>query len=375
MRSSESPRRRNPGFLALGIIACGLNLPPPSPAAPPDPAPAPDLFRRGDRVAWVGSSSTKIGVWTRTVEFLLRTRHPGLDLRFRSFTTGGGTFATGLEHLDEWLGDFGPTVVVFNYGGNDAGAGRAGLPKFEDNMGRCVARARDSGARVVLVTPQAADARKAGAEAAALRTLYAETMLGFGRGRGWAVIDVHHPLDAMQRAAERDDPAYSILKDAIHLTDPAYVAWGVFFYDRLGLPFVRSEAALTASGAVTATENCEVRDVEVGEGFLAFTRLDAVLPILPPGPLPPRPFVPLEAHSRYLLTVTGLPPGDYEIRSEGRPIGVVDAGALAVGVNLNSLLLDGGREAPWADLARALWKGEGIDRIGETRWRFEVRKR
>jgi len=44
-------------------------------AAEPQPVPFP--FKKGDRVAWVGSSSTAIGVWPKTMEFLLRTRHPG----------------------------------------------------------------------------------------------------------------------------------------------------------------------------------------------------------------------------------------------------------------------------------------------------------
>src|SRR5947209_3588223 len=86
-------------------------------------------FKEGDRVAWVGSSSTAIGVWPKTVEFLLRTRHPELKLEFKRFTTGGGSFATGLDKLDGWLADFKPTVVLFNYGSNDAGAGTKGLPK------------------------------------------------------------------------------------------------------------------------------------------------------------------------------------------------------------------------------------------------------
>ena len=179
-------------------------------------------------------------------------------------------------------------MVVFNYGGNDAGAGREGLARFKDNMERCVAQARAHGARVILVTPQAADVRKSGAEAAARRTLYAETMLAFGRERGWTVIDVHHPLEAMQRAnsgTTRPTPSSRI---KIHLTDAAYVGWGYFFYDRLDLPFARSDAALTADGRVTATEHCEIRDVVSDEGGVSFTRIDEVLPILPPGPLPPR---------------------------------------------------------------------------------------
>ncbi len=333
------------------------------------------LIQTNDRIAWVGSSSTRIGIWPRTVEFLLRTRHPGLGLKFERFTTGGGTFATGLAHLDEWLGGFNPTLVIYNYGSNDAGAGRDGLSKFKDEMTRSVTRVRDRGARVLLVTPQAADVRRAGELPAARRCLYAETMLGFGREQGWRIVDVHHPLDALQTAGQREDPSYTILKDNIHLTDSAYVAWGVFFYDRLDLPFVRSEAVVTAGGQVTSTENCEIRELQTNEGGIAFDRLDAVLPILPIGPLPPRMCVPLESNSRYLLTVTGLSAGDYEILCEGKLIGTVDYGRLAVGVNLNSLLLDSGREAPWASLSRAIWEGRDLDRIGQTRWRFEVRKR
>jgi hypothetical protein len=54
-------------------------------------------FEKGDRVAWVGSSSTNIGVWPKTMEFLLRTRHPQLELSFKKCSTGGGTFGTGLQ--------------------------------------------------------------------------------------------------------------------------------------------------------------------------------------------------------------------------------------------------------------------------------------
>jgi hypothetical protein len=344
------------------LLACGVS----SAAEGP--------FHKGDRVAWVGSSSTKIGVWPKTVEFLLRTRHPELDLTFQRFTTGGGTFGTGLQHFDEWLGDYKPNVIIYNYGGNDAGAGREGLPRFLDEMTRSVERAETLGARVVLSTPQAADVRKSGVEPAAKRTLYAETMLSFGRNRGWNVLDVYHPLDVLQRANQALDPSFTILKDNIHLTDPAYIAWGLFAYDRLDLPLARSEAVLSSNGTVTATENCTIEDLSATDGGLSFTRLDSVLPILPPVPLPPRLSVPLEDHSRYLLTVTGLPAGDYEIRYEDKPIGVVTAETLATSVNLNSLLLDQRREAPWTPTATKLWDGQDPDQIGKTRWRFEVRK-
>ena len=104
-------------LLTLGVVAWSCLFIASGKAAPPEPETSGALLKPGDRVAWIGSSSTRIGVWTGTAEFLLQTRHPELDLKFQRFTTGGGTFATGLEHLDEWLSEFDPTVVVFNYGG------------------------------------------------------------------------------------------------------------------------------------------------------------------------------------------------------------------------------------------------------------------
>src|SRR5207248_1150592 len=70
-------------------------------------------FKPNDRIAWIGSSSTRIGTWCRTMEFLLRTRHPELKLVFFRGTTGGGTFASGLKYLPSWLDQAKPTYVLF----------------------------------------------------------------------------------------------------------------------------------------------------------------------------------------------------------------------------------------------------------------------
>ena len=333
-------------------------------------------FKDGDRVAWVGSSSTHIGVWPRTMEFLLRTRNPDVRLTFQKFSTGGGTFATGVEHLDAWLADFKPTVVFLNYGGNDADAGEPGLPQFKENIEKCVAKITATGARVVLTTPQAADVRKAGEAPAARRTLYAETMLAFGKDKGWSVVDTHHPLEALQREGEKIDKDYTILKDKIHLTDSAYVAWGLYLYERLAPPAAESKAVLTADGKVVKTVRCAIEDVKTETGSVSFTRRDEVLPLLPPASLlPPRGLAPLEKLSSYLLAVGGLPEGSYEILCEGKLLGETDAGRLASGVNLNSLLLDSGRAPPWAELTDQLWAGKALDRVGKTRWTFVVRKK
>ena len=330
-------------------------------------------FKKGDRVAWIGSSSTNIGIWPRTMEFLLHTRHPELRLTFQRFTTGGGTFATGLQNLDKWLAEYKPTLVFFNYGGNDAGAGEKGLPQFKKNIEQSVAKVQAAGARVVLMTHQAADVRKAGDEPAARRKLYAETMLAFGKEKSWPVIDIFHPIQELQQKGQKDDDAYTILKDKIHLTEPAYVAWGYFLFERLNPQPPESSVRISARGEVTETVKCKVEEILTTKSGIAFTRLDEILPLLPPAALPPAKHVPLEKLSVYRLQVSGLADGKYDILCEGQRLGAADAKTLTKGVNLNTLVLQSKEAAPWDALAKQIWAGKGLDQIGRTRWRFEVR--
>jgi lysophospholipase L1-like esterase len=332
-------------------------------------------FREGDRVAWIGSSSTNIGVWPKTMEYLLRTRHPELKLTFKRYSTGGGTFATGLQNLDKWLADGKPTVVFFNYGTNDAAAAEKGLPTLKDNIEKCVSKAKAVGARVMLLTPQAADVRKSGEVAAKRREMYAEAMLEFAKEKGWPpMIDVFHPLAELQKNGQHDNDSYTILRDTIHLTNPAYIAWGYLLYERLHPSPMESSASLTADGKIAGTKRCRIEDVKSADGTLTFVRLDEVLPILPPGPLPPRQHVPLEKWSKYWLQIDGLPNGSYEIRCQDKRIGAATSASLAQGVNLNSLLLDSKEPAPWEALASQIWEGKELEQIGQTRFKFEISK-
>ncbi|MFO0807198.1 MAG: hypothetical protein U0746_01090 [Gemmataceae bacterium] len=328
-----------------------------------------------DRVAWVGSSSTRIGVWPKTVEFLLRTRHPELRLTFSRHSTGGGTFATGLENLTLWLDQSQPTVVLFNYGSNDAAAGDTGIDRFHANVEACVAKAQDRWARVLFTSPQAADTRKSGIEAATRRERYANDLLAFGRSKGWTVYDVFHPLSTLQAAGRADDDGYTILKDTIHLTDPAYIAWGYFLYERFNPPSCDCHAEVTADGRITAMTRCKLTDVSATDGVLRFTRHDEILPLVPPVPLPPRRHVPLERLSPYRLTVKGLQAGRYTVTCDGKLVGEVHSDALAVGVNLNTLALDANLSPPWHTLATRLWDGKDIDQVGKTALAFEIRRK
>jgi lysophospholipase L1-like esterase len=331
-------------------------------------------IRDGDRIAWIGSSSTKIGVWPKTMEFLLRTRHPELKLNFSRHTTGGGTYATGAENLDKWLAESHPTLVFFNYGGNDASAGEAGLPKFRDNMQKCLDKVTAAKSRFILLTPQAADNRKSGEEPAAKRKLYASKIMDIAREKQWHAVDIHTPLHALQTGRQKQDEGYTILKDKIHLTDEAYIAWAYFLYERLKPAEVRSLATVDAAKMLGQGVHCDIRDLKIDGDTVRFSRRDHVLPLVPPVALPPAEFVPLESLSKWELRITGLPAGTYEIRIEGNPIGTASTAELAGGVNLNTVAIRSKTANPWPKIVKAWWEGKEIEKIGQTNWAFEVKR-
>ncbi|HLX64686.1 MAG TPA: GDSL-type esterase/lipase family protein [Planctomycetota bacterium] len=445
-------------------------------------------FKTNDRVAWIGSSSTRIGTWCRTMEFLLRTRHPELKLTFTRNTTGGGTFLTGIKNLPVWLGDFHPTYVLFNYGGNDAAAGQKGIAQFHLNMQKCLEIAQEAGARVEFTAPQSGDVRCTAQLPFDNRKLYAEDMAALARANHWVVYDTHHPLETFQLGSQRDVQDFTMNRDRIHLTDCGYVAWGFYLYDEMNPPTVESRAELSADGKVVSAKNCAITNVIAANGVIEFTRADRVLPLLPPDPipagnsllknlpttpgaaagmamkdaikdlyktpstapkssdpsaaaqsapalankanealslsihestndgpptsvgaavagavnssnatpakpgtppfkipaaqvtyaakfgalLPSRKLVPLEKYSRYMLQIGGLPPGQYEVSCEGKPVGRASEKELAAGVNLNTLLLDAKNPAPWGEWLKDIWVGKRLEEIGKTAWKFRV---
>lgn len=358
-------------------------------------------FKANDRVTWIGSSSTYIGVWSQTVEFLLKTRHPELNLTFARHSTGSGTYAEGLKRLPDWLERSQPNIVFFNYGANDALYGERGIESFHSAMRDCTELAQRSGARVFHLTPQAGDMRVSGEASLFRRKHYAEDMLAFGAKNGWAIIDVFHPLEALQLKQQGTMPAYTINSDIIHLTDSAYVAWGFLLYDSLNPPQAESRLELDASSKkMIAALNCSARVIE-SDAILTFEREDNVLPILPPNPIPasnryreiinaqsafgqinsddpsaqkmpPWGLVPLEERSRYMLKIMGLPPGFYRLECNGSLCEVFTQEAFATGINLNSIAYSSDAAPPWNDLALKVWNGSRLNELPGRKLTFKV---
>jgi RNA polymerase sigma factor (sigma-70 family) len=346
-------------------------------------------FRDGDRIAWLGAEATYRNEYTQAMEFLLATRHPDLRLAFRNCTRHEGkgtpTFESLVPRLDGFLSDFQPTIVFFSYGVNESRFyHRSGMPRFREQMIRCVERTQAAARHVILQTLMPADPRHISPENDALRRLYYQAMIETARERRWRIVDTYTPLVRLQAEARKEDLRFSISEEPReypHMTREAYIARAFFLYERLNPPPMDSTLALSADGRVLDAVRCGVSKVRAEPGALTFTRADEAFPLLPPHELlPPRKHVPLEALSPYRLKIVGLSPGAYAIRCEGKPIGTAGADALAAGVNLNSLLLDARNPAPWDGFVRSIWgsagktpAGRSVRDVGRPRWSFEVR--
>jgi acyl-CoA thioesterase-1 len=141
--------------MAIAVAAVAGCAAPPSDMRPaPDPpavaAPAPiaatTIAVLGDSLG-AGYGLPETEAFPAVVEELLRERSH--DVRVLNAGVSGDTTAGGLNRLD-WILQLSPEILVVELGGNDALRGQP-LDNIEANLRQIVRRARERGARVLLL--------------------------------------------------------------------------------------------------------------------------------------------------------------------------------------------------------------------------------
>lgn len=127
-----------------------------APKLPSGPRPSSGLLLvPGDRVVWLGDSITAAHTYGRYVETFFLLRRPDLNLTFINAGIGGHSALNGLNRLDQDVLSQRPSVVVVNFGMNDA-AYPAGSPHaaFIQNIDAIIERLRQGGVqRIIWVEP------------------------------------------------------------------------------------------------------------------------------------------------------------------------------------------------------------------------------
>ena len=124
-------------------------------------------LRDGDRVVFLGNTlierAQKYGYW----ETMLTARYPNKNITFRNLGWSGDTVwaesrgifdppAVGYKRMIEHVGRLKPTVIFLGYGGNEAFAGKKGLPAFIKQYNKLLddlTKSSAKGVRFVLLSP------------------------------------------------------------------------------------------------------------------------------------------------------------------------------------------------------------------------------
>lgn len=318
------------------------------------------FFKDGDVVVMIGDSITEQHLYSNYVEMWTVTRFPKWKLTFRNVGIGGDTSAGGNQRFARDVAAFKPTAMTVDFGMND-GRYRA----FEEGTFRpymnglegMAKQAKAANIRAAWVTPQPLDD---GAQGPTALVGYNQTLEKFSEGvktiakeHDGLFVDQFHPYLAVLDQARGKGPKYDRITggDAVHPGPPGQALMAASILKGLSFPTLVSAVEIDGN-KVSSAKNCTVTDLTAKDGGVSFARLDNALPFFPAEALSILPSAPiLEELNQYLLKVTGLPAGKYEVRVGGKKVAELTSEQLAAGQNLAAGVL---AEGPIADQVKSV---------------------
>jgi lysophospholipase L1-like esterase len=321
------------------------------------------FFRDGDRVVMIGDSITEQHLYSNYVEMWTVTRFPQWKLTFRNVGIGGDRSPGGNDRFARDVLLHQPTAMTVDFGMNDGSYREFTEETFKpymDGLQGMADQARAANVRVAWVTPQPLDEDQQGPTAL---TGYNLTLEKFSAGvksvaernQGLFVDQFHPYLAVLDLARSRQNPYRRITDgDAVHPGPPGQALMAASILQGLRFPTLVSsvEIDLTENTPVLRAQNCQVGQLVDAEDSLRFERLDRALPFFPEDAASILEWTPLlESMNQYLLKVTGLPGGRYQVKVDGVRVGERTADELASGTNLAADVLKAG---PIADKVRSV---------------------
>lgn len=311
--------------------------------------------RNGDTVVFLGDSITAARGYSKIIENYTLLRFPERKVKFINAGRGGETAKGCLARLDKDVFAQGATLLTVAYGINDIGWGvkadAAHRQEYLDAIGEIVDRCGQHGVRVFICSAPITAEDPDKAELGYLKIM-CDDGLKLARSKGGGTIDVQSSMREIQRrvvaanARESDKSKQTRMHapDGIHLNDLGQMAMAFAILKGLGAPAEVSSATIDAQApAVLATEDCRITTLRKSDEGVLFTRTDNRLPLnLAPLWLLSGFYIPIQDElNRYLLTVTNLPQGKYELISSGKELGTWSAEAFAQGLNISSVTTNG----------------------------------
>ena len=336
-------------------------------------------LKDGDTWVMVGDSITAQHLHSNYLEAYCYARFPKWTFHFRNSGVGGDTIPKALARFEYDVAAWKPTVVSVELGMNDQF--RFTVGEYITNMNLLADQIARIGARQVYFTSSPLNngvgtTNPVNSEvngkkyAAALRDFAAARQAPFADQfdalvNVWAAnkpIENIHRLaaDARQAAKNKDLPGReqllqwseiwsksemhgrgaSLGGDPVHPGPAGQLTMCAALLQALKAPGLVSKATLDASGKIGELAQCRVTNVVVEPGGgISFDRLDDCLPL----PIPDEAcgafiiYPSIEELSQWILTVTGLKAGQYQVQIDGAVVASVSGDELGKGWNMGLL--------------------------------------
>ena len=321
------------------------------------------FFKDGDRVVIMGDSITEQHLYSNYVETWILTRFPAWNIIFANVGISGDRSTGGTKRFKRDVLSNAPTAMTVDFGMNDGGYkafDEAGFKTYMDGLQGIASQAKAANIRVAWCTPSPVEKSEEGPALQGYnetREKYSEGIKQIAATNGQALfIDQLHPYISVIDKARATDPKIRIGGgDVVHPGPAGQAIMAAAILKGMSFPpAVASVEIDGAAGKAVNTFNCKIDSVSVdATGKMTFTQLDQALPFFPQDSSKILQWTPImEDLNDYRLKVTGLKPGQYEVRLGGKKVAEYSHIALNAGVNMAQAVLSAG---PIADQVNAVW--------------------
>lgn len=320
-------------FCAWLLLVCGVPLIAADPVL---------TLKENDLWVMAGDSITAQRQHSNYIEAFVRTRYPQLNVRFRNSGIGGNRTSSVLARFDYDVAAWKPTIVSIELGMNDVGSGDD--PKaYIDGMRQLIQKTRAIKAQPVLISSSPVNdgsvtgdwksdrCRRIDPYTVALKKLAEEEQV--------VMIDQYHALLDLWGKNKQSPMPINLTGDPVHPGPVGQYTMAGVILAQLQLDREVSSAVLSAAGKVVSANRCKLSEVSASDGKLAFTRAEEAgsWPIDPKSKAAADLLPEIHQLSRWMLTVSDLPSGTYQVTIDGKPAAKVTEKDLAAGWNLASV--------------------------------------
>ena len=321
-------------------------------AAPPAKVEVAD----GDTIVFLGDSITHQCLYTQYVEDYFFTRFPKQRVKFHNSGVGGDRCSDALIRFDRDVAHYKPRYVTILLGMNDFGGqgyNEETFQTYKNDMDKLLVKIKEIGAQPILITPTMYDARASrankGRAAPPFVALHNSVLAFYGAylrevavENGYPFVDMWGPLNQLTLESRKQEPAFTMIRDAVHPDAPGQAVMAFSVISDLGWQRGVSRISIARGPDHTPQAKAtggKLTDVKYATDSVEFTFASDALPLVLPAEAKIGVDLTRMGHrlSQEFLDVQGLPAGRYQLLIDGQPVGAYTHDALGRHIELQSV--------------------------------------